>query len=234
MFDDLAPGAPVAAAALGAGLSLVGTALYLRDIRRGTTTPHRGSWLVWGVIAVIAAAAHEADGGHWGLVVLVVQALTTLAVLAVAARCGVGGITAGNALMLAVAGAGVLGWITLEDPTAAAACAAIADGAGLAAIVPKIWADPHSETMSTYALAGASGLLTVAAVASADPALLLFPVYFCLANTATAQLIALRRRRVSSPAGLCAVDQRLPAPPLPHQWAPSPPVQALTRAEVGS
>ena len=36
---------------------------------------------------------------------LVVQALTTLAVLAVAVRCGVGGITAGNALMLAVAGA---------------------------------------------------------------------------------------------------------------------------------
>ena len=46
---------------------------------------------------------------------------------------------------------------------AATACAALADGAGLVAIVPKIWREPHSETASTYAAAGLSGLLAALA-----------------------------------------------------------------------
>ena len=182
------------AGVLGAGLSLVGSGLYLRDIRRGSTRPHRGSWLVWSVIAVVAALSHAADGGRWSLVVLAAQALTTLAVLAAALRCGVGWFTPSNLVMLAVAAAGVLGWITLTDPTAASACAAVADGAGLIALLPKTWADPTSETMATYALAGMTGLLCILAVEAWDPALLLFPVYFCLGNTGIAVFIGLRRR----------------------------------------
>jgi hypothetical protein len=182
------------AGVLGASLSLVGSGLYLRDIRRGTTRPHRGSWLVWSVIAVIAALAHGADGGRWSLVVLVGQALTTLAVLAAAVRRGVGWLTPANLVMLTVAALGVLGWITLTDPTAASACAAAADGAGLVAVLSKTWADPTSETIATYALAGATGLLCILAVEAWDPALLLFPVYFCLGNAGTAAFIVLRRR----------------------------------------
>lgn len=179
---------------LGVGLSLLGTFLYLRGIRRGTTKPHRGSWLVWAVIAVVAALSHGADGGGWSLLVLSVQAVSTLVVLAVAVRCGVGWFTPVNLLMLAVAALGVLGWVSMTDPTAASACAAAADGAGLVALLPKTWADPNSETLATYALAGVTGLLAVVAVQAWDPALLIYPVYFCLGNSATAVFIALRRR----------------------------------------
>jgi len=56
----------------------------------------------------------------------------------------------------------VLGWTTLSDPLAATACAAVADGAGLLAMLPKV--------------------------------LLLFPLYFCVGNSATATVIGLRRR----------------------------------------
>jgi hypothetical protein len=182
------------AGVLGAGLSLVGSGLYLRDIRRGSTRPHRGSWLVWSVIAVVAALSHRADGGRWSLLVLTVQALTTVALLAAAVRLGVGWLTPANLVMLTIAALGVLGWITLTDPTAASACAAVADGAGLVALLPKTWADPTSETMATYALAGVTGLLCVLAVEAWDPALLLFPVYFCLGNAGAAAFIGLRRR----------------------------------------
>lgn len=56
-----------------------------------------------------------------------------------------------------MAALGVLGWITMTDPTAASACAALADGAGLLALLPKTWLDPDSETLATYALAGSPG-----------------------------------------------------------------------------
>jgi hypothetical protein len=114
------------AAVAGAALSLIGTCLYLRDIRRGRTTPHRGSWLVWGVISVLAVLSHGAEGGRWSLLVLCGQALATLLVLAFALRCGAGWITVENLMMLGLAAIGVLGWILLADPVAATGFAAVA------------------------------------------------------------------------------------------------------------
>jgi hypothetical protein len=210
----VAQASPAAVGSLGAALSLVGSGLYLRGIRRGGTLPHRGSWLVWTVIAVIAAASSGADGGGWSLVVLGGQALGTLAVTACAVRHGVGRLTPTNLAMLALAALGVLGWTTLTDPTAAAACAAVADAAGLVAMMPKTWADPFSETVSTYALAGFTGLLAALAVHAWNAALL-YPVYFCLGNAATAVAIAVRRRRhrPQVPAGL-SLGQNCTRPPV--------------------
>ncbi|MBK6871057.1 MAG: hypothetical protein IPK24_20970 [Kineosporiaceae bacterium] len=186
--------AAVGSAMVGAGLSIVGTLAYLLGIRRGSTTPHRGSWLVWSAVALIAACAHAAAGGRWGLVVLVVQAASTVTVLGVAVRGGVGGVAAGNVVLLGVAGVGIIGWQLVDDPLVATCCVALADGAGLVAITPKIWREPDSETGTTYALAALSGLSAVVSVRSRDVALLLFPAYFCLGNAAIALLIGCRRR----------------------------------------
>jgi hypothetical protein len=196
---------PAVAGVLGVMLSVIGSTLYLRDVRRRRTTPHRGSWLVWSVIALVAAVAHGFDGGRWSLVVLWGQALSTLAVLVVAVRCGLGWFTRTNLLMLTVAAFGIIGWTTLADPTAASACAAAADAAGLLAITPKTWLDPYSETLATYALAGATGLLAALAVQAWDPGLLVYPVYFCLGNAATAALIAARRRMLPRTAAVAGV-----------------------------
>src|SRR5207344_1058060 len=98
----IAQAGPAVAVALGVTLSVIGSTLYLRDVRHRRTTPHRGSWLVWSVIALVAAASHGSDGGRWSLVVLWGQALTTLAVLLLAIRCGVGWFTRTNLLMLTV------------------------------------------------------------------------------------------------------------------------------------
>jgi hypothetical protein len=111
----------------------------------------------------------------------------------VALVIGVGGISRANLVALGLAAAGVTGWQTLDDPLAATACVAAADGAGLLAIAPKYWSDPRSETASTYALAAGSGLLAAVAVFDWDVRLLLFPAYYCLGNAVTAALIWLRR-----------------------------------------
>jgi hypothetical protein len=182
------------AAMAGACLSVVGMAAYLRDVRRGETVPHRGSWLVWSVVAVAGAVAQGAHGVSWTLLVLGVQAATTIAVLALAVRRGVGGVSVGNAALIGVAATGIVAWIMAADPLAATAGAVLADGAGMAAIVPKVWVRPFSETTATYALAGATGLAAVVSLTGPDLRLLLFPGYYCLANSAVAVLIVVRRR----------------------------------------
>ena len=72
----------LAGGALGAAESLP----YLRDTLRRTTVPHRGSWLIWGVLEVVAVEAQRADGARWSLVPLATQALGTCLVFVLSLR----------------------------------------------------------------------------------------------------------------------------------------------------
>jgi hypothetical protein len=103
-------------------------------------------------------------------------------------------VSAPDRLIIAVAGAGVLGWIVLDEPVIATACVVAADLLGAAMMVPKTYRDPHSETLSTFALASVSGALAVGAVGALEASLLVYPVYFMLVNGALAVFIHQRRR----------------------------------------
>ena len=62
-----------ATAILGLLAGLVGvadTVPYVRDTVRGRTRPHRGTWLIWGVLAVVACVSQRADGASWSLVLM--------------------------------------------------------------------------------------------------------------------------------------------------------------------
>ena len=64
----------VLAALLGVSAGLVGvfdTVPYLRDVLRGSTRPHRGTWLIWSALAVVVCLAQWADGASWSLIMLV-------------------------------------------------------------------------------------------------------------------------------------------------------------------
>jgi hypothetical protein len=41
---------------------------YVRDTLRGTTRPHRGTWLVWGALAIVVCFSQHADGASWSLI----------------------------------------------------------------------------------------------------------------------------------------------------------------------
>jgi uncharacterized membrane protein YfcA len=88
---------------------------------------------------------------------------------------------------------GVLGWVVADEPVIATACVVVADLIGAALMVPKAYRDPYSETLSTFALASLSGALGAGAVGALAPALLLYPVYFCLVNSALALMLYQRR-----------------------------------------
>src|SRR6188472_4205014 len=96
---------------LGAAVGVADTVPYIRDMRRGTTRPHRGTWLVWTVLAVGALASHAAEGPRWSLVMLAAQLVLTAIVLMLSMRQGMGGLGRADVVMLAMAGAGIVGWI---------------------------------------------------------------------------------------------------------------------------
>jgi hypothetical protein len=96
--------------------------------------------------------------------------------------------------MLSVALAGTAGWAMSSQPIVATACMIFADMVGVVLMLPKTWANPHSETLSSFALGIPTGVCGTLAVGHVDAVLLMFPMYFVLANGLTAVVIAVRRR----------------------------------------
>jgi hypothetical protein len=185
-----------------AGIVAIGDTIpYVRDILRGTTRPHRGTWLIWATLATVVVLSQRADGASWSLIMAAATAVLTGLIFVLSIRRGVGGVTTRELVMIAIAGGGVAGWLIADEPVVATACVVAADRIGAAMMVPKTYRDPHSETLITFVLASVSGALAAGAVGAFDVSLLLYPVYFCMANGALALLIYQRRLVLSERGG---------------------------------
>lgn len=67
---------------LGLLAGLVGiadTIPYVRDTVGGSTRPHRGTWLIWSVLAIVVCLSQRADGASWSLIMAAAQAVLTSA-----------------------------------------------------------------------------------------------------------------------------------------------------------
>jgi hypothetical protein len=180
---------------LAALVAVVDVAPYLRDTLRGTTRPHRATWLIWAVLATVVCGSQRADGASWSLAMAATQAVLTSVVFVLAIPLGEGRFGPWEALLLAIAAAGTIGWLAADTAVVATCCVVAADLLAAVMMVPKTWRDPGSETASTFVLASVSGALAALSVATFSVALLLYPLYYCIANGALAALI-LRRRAV--------------------------------------
>jgi hypothetical protein len=187
---------PDVAPALGvlAGVCAVAnTVPYIRDIVRGRTRPHRGTWLVWGVLAIVVYFSQRADGASWSLLMAGAQAMLTSLIFILAIRHGEGGVCVTDVFFTAMAAAGVAGWVVSDKPIVATASVVAADLLAAAMMTPKTYRDPGSETFASFALASLGGAFATGAVASTEPSLLMYPIYFCAVNAAIALLIHRRR-----------------------------------------
>ena len=63
---------------------------YVRDTLRGTTRPHRGTWLIWGALAVVVSLSQYADGASWSLIMAATGALLNSLIFALSISRGVG------------------------------------------------------------------------------------------------------------------------------------------------
>jgi hypothetical protein len=184
---------------LAGAVAVADTIPYIRDTLRGRTRPHRGTWLIWASLATVVVLSQHADGGTWSVIMAATTAVLTGLIFALSIRRGVGGLTARELVMIAIAGGGVAGWLIADEPIVATVCVVVADLIGAAMMVPKTYRDPGSETLVTFALASVSGALAAGAVGALDVSLLLYPVYYCVANAAIALLIHHRRAVLAAP-----------------------------------
>lgn len=192
MTDDLSL---LAAAGLAAAaLSLIDPIPYVRDVWGGRTRPHRGSWLIWSVLAIVVFWSQWADGATWSLAMVAAQAVSTTAIFVLSIRNGQGGLRRAEIAMLLLAAAGVVGWSLSSEPIVATGFVVLADTVGFALMLPKTWRAPWSETRSTYVLAALSGALGLVAVGTLDVGLILYPASIVFADGLTSVVITVRRK----------------------------------------
>lgn len=178
---------------LGGLVGIADTIPYVRDTLRGRTHPHRGTWLIWAVLAIVAYLSQRSAGASWSVVMTGTQAILTAVVFLLALRHGEGGVTACDLSLIALAGAGVIGWLVVRQPVVALTCVICADLIAVAMMTPKAYRNPRSETLSTYVLASVGGALAAGAAGMVDVSLLMYPVYYCLVNGAMAIFLHHRR-----------------------------------------
>src|SRR5688500_8457945 len=78
---------------LAGAIGVADTIPYVRDFLRGSTRPHRGTWLIWGVLAVVVCLSQRADGASWSLIMASTQAVLTSLIFMLAIHRGEGGVT---------------------------------------------------------------------------------------------------------------------------------------------
>ena len=174
---------------------------YVRDTLARSTRPHRGTWAIFTTLSVIVVASQRADGGSWSVVMGAVQLAGCALILWLAVGRGVGGTSRTDICLLAIAAAGLVGWYLAGDPTVATLCVILADSVAIAMMLPKTYADPYSETLSTFVLSACSAVPAMLAVGALDFGLLVYPAYVLCADLVVVALIMARRPRVDpSPA----------------------------------
>ncbi len=180
---------------LSALLPLIGAVPYVRDILKHGTKPHRGSFLIWTVLGLIAFFSQFAKGATWSLFLPAGDTLATLTIFILSVRLGTGGLNKRDVGALALAFLGLIIWYFTKQPLAALLITIGVDAIGTVLTIIKTYAEPDSETFSSWLLASLGGLFAALAVGEFSFALLVYPLYILIANGAVDVTILLRRNQ---------------------------------------
>lgn len=178
---DAIPTLPTIMGIAAAILSIIAFLPYILDILRRRTKPQRATWAVWAVLATVSATAQFASGNSQAIGFAFIQAGAATLIAALALAYGAKRkFTKLDLLTLAGVAFGMMLWYASDVPAYALAMLV---GLGFLGAIPtfvKTFAEPESETLSTWILLLASSVLAVFAVSWTDPIMLVYPAYLAI------------------------------------------------------
>jgi hypothetical protein len=171
---------------------IVGDLPYIRDILKGTTKPHRVSWLVFFVLDAIYVANQLALGATNSLWLVLTWTLIAFFIFLLSIKHGVGGFSRFDIFCLTGAVAGLLLWVLLQNPTASLFCSLFVTMIAFVPTLKKSYLQPATETKISWLTAALSGLLAAISVGAWEYKLLILPIMSFLASAAIYATLVLR------------------------------------------
>lgn len=155
---------------------------YIRDILLKKTKPKRASWIIWATLGLVAFFSQLFKGANNSLWMPGIQTIGTIIIAVLSLRFGVGGFVKGDILSMLAAFFGIILWFFTKEPLFALLITIAVDTIGEVLTIIKSYKNPETETLLTWILASASGLLSAISVGSLNWILLIYPIYFFVIN----------------------------------------------------
>ncbi len=172
-------------------LSIVGAWSYIHATVRGSTSPNRVTWGLWGVEGVLAFSIEIQQ--HVGLASLMtlMLGLVPLVVVLVSFRNShsVWKIGRFDVVCGLISVAGLVFWAFINQPTIALISFVAADQAAALPTIRKAWIAPHTESSRVFFLGSVNCAITLLTLKFVTTAGVLFPGVVMVADLVLAILI---------------------------------------------
>lgn len=132
---------------IAAVLALFSSYLYIRDIFRGNTKPHKYTWLIWSIVTTIAFLGQWVSGGGPGSWATGVAAVVTTGTFFLSFKYGTNDITKFDKICLALAIVSILPWLLTKSILWSVVLATIIDLIAFFPTMRKTWHAPKSESL---------------------------------------------------------------------------------------
>jgi len=208
---------------LAAAFGSIAFLVYIRAIIWGTVRPCRSTWLIWTALSSLSLASNISAGASTSVVFLGTQTGFTVIICLLSLRYGYGKVlTKGDAVMLGVAGLGLLAWWWSHSPVWALALSLGVSAVGGVATTLKSYRAPQSESMTCWAMSLLGAILGLVSVGKWEPILMAYPLYLTLLYGAilTALLLGRNKAEALAPAHVTeplVLDDNFRAARLPYR-----------------
>lgn len=178
-------------------LTIISYIPYTYDVWRGQTKPHAFSRSIWRLLTAIAFVAQLSDGwGPWAWM-MGMTSLIILPVVVYAIWKGDRAYHRSDYLFLGLSLGAIGVWMITDTPVRSVIIITIVDFFAFLPTFRKSWSQPHTETVSLYALSGIKMLISIFALENVSIVTSLYPLSLVIANRCFVIYILWRRRVIS-------------------------------------
>lgn len=187
-------------AVLSGALGIIGTPLYIIDIIRGGTKPHRAAFLLFSIGGAISFAGQAAEGASFSLLFAGALLVSSISIFALSLKYGTGGFNRRDKIGLVIAACALLGWFATSSAVIALILIALYNTIAKVMIMLKVHENPHTELLLSWVISTVGSFFAVLAVGSLDWVLILMPAQNGITVGLIAGIIYVRRRQIPIPA----------------------------------
>jgi len=178
-------------------ISAIGFIPYLKDLFKKKTQPHSYTWLIWTILQIIAVVAMFNNGAGIGVLALAVGAVLCGYVFILSLRYGTKNITIFDTICLIGALAAIIIYAFLHNAFLSIILITIIDFMGFLPTLRKSYVEPHTETISMYALGVVWSSFNLVAISTYSVVTILYPSCILFANFICCCTLWLRRRTLA-------------------------------------
>lgn len=181
---------------LSIAISIGGFFPYVWGIYRGTVRPHLVGWLIWTVLTAVIFLAQLFSGGGSGAWTTAVICFLCLVALMMSLSRGDKSWKAFDTICFGLTLISIPLWLCSGSPLYSVVLLTFIELLGFAAMTPKTWKDPRSESLSYFILSIIKYVLSAAALNVWSWETALYPVATAFMATAFSLIIFTRRLRL--------------------------------------